>query len=67
MSTDTMISINSVFEYIRSEYGSSVLETVQNSKNDSIVNRVFDASVRTGKDVPHTANKIIAMLRLIPN
>lgn len=67
MTTDTVISINGVFEYIRSEYGAVVLETVQNHKNSSMVNRVFDASVRTGKDIPQTANKIIAMLRLIPN
>lgn len=66
MSTETVISISSVFDYIRSEYGQDILNKVNNNNNLSTVNKIFDVSVRQGQDVPNTANKIIAMLRVNP-
>lgn len=64
MSTDTFTS--QIFNYIRNEYGGSVLKKVQLKKNETVTSKLLESSSRQNDDVEHAANKIIAMLRLNP-
>ena len=53
-----------VFNYIRNEYGSAILKKVQLKKNQNVVSKVLESSVRQEDTVDHAGNKVIAMLRL---
>lgn len=58
--------VDSVYNYINSEYGNSILQTVKSSNNSTTVEKIVSSSVRQNDTVEHTANKIIAMLRVNP-
>lgn len=58
--------IDQVFEYINAQYGKSTLKTVQINNNKSVVDKIVTSSIRQEDSVEHTANKIIAMLRINP-
>ncbi len=63
----TVVSFtNSVFDYISTHYGNATLSTVKSETNKSTVNRLIESSLRQSNDISHTANKIIAMLRINP-
>ena len=55
-----------VYGYILSQYGEEMLIRVQSNQNNEIVNKLLESSARDSNDVKHTANKIIAMLRINP-
>ena len=55
-----------VYGYILSQYGEEMLVRVQSNQNNEIVNKLLESSARDSNDVKHTANKIIAMLRINP-
>lgn len=63
-----MITENSdkIFNYIKKQYGSNVLTKVQSQKNKQTVTKLLQFSEQNVESVEHTANKIIAMLRLNP-
>ena len=58
--------IDQVFEYIKIQYGKNILKTVQINNNKSVVDKIVTSSIRQEQSVEHTANKIIAMLRVNP-
>lgn len=58
--------IDQVFEYINAQYGKNTLKTVQINNNKSVVDKIVTSSIRQEDSVEHTANKIIAMLRINP-
>lgn len=66
--TTGMITENSdkIFNYIKKQYGSNVLTKVQSQKNKQTVTKLLQFSEQNVESVEHTANKIIAMLRLNP-
>ena len=55
-----------VYGYILSQYGEEMLIRVQSNQNNEIVNKLLESSARDSDDAQHTANKIIAMLRINP-
>ncbi len=55
-----------VFNYISTEYGNSTLKKVQTSKNKNVVKNILEDSRKKKYETDRTANKIIAMLRLVP-
>lgn len=55
-----------VFNYISTEYGNSTLKKVQTSKNKNVVKNILEDSRKRNYETDRTANKIIAMLRLVP-
>ena len=55
-----------VFDYIRNQYGKNTLKNVQADKHKSTVNKLLESSSTKNDSVEHTANKIIAMLRMNP-
>ena len=55
-----------IFNYIENQYGSSTLKKVQSQKNKKTVAKLLQFSEQNVESVEHTANKIIAMLRLNP-
>lgn len=65
MNTTTSF-VDQVFEYINIQYGKNILKTVQISNNKSVVDKIVTSSMRQEQSVEHTANKIIAMLRVNP-
>jgi hypothetical protein len=58
--------IDQVFDYINTQYGKNMLKTVQINNNKSVVDKIVTSSMRQEDTVEHTANKIIAMLRINP-
>ncbi len=58
--------IDQVFEYINAQYGKNTLKTVQINNNKSVVDKIVTSSIRQEDSIEHTANKIIAMLRINP-
>jgi hypothetical protein len=58
--------IDQVFEYINTQYGKNTLKTVQINNNKSVVDKIVTSSIRQEDSIEHTANKIIAMLRINP-
>ena len=55
-----------VFNYIATEYGNSTLKKVQTSENKNVVKNILEDSRKKDYETDRTANKIIAMLRLVP-
>ena len=55
-----------VYGYILSQYGEAMLTRVKSTQNNETVNRLLESSAKNNDDVSHTANKIIAMLRINP-
>tara|TARA_B100000900_G_C19924578_1_gene451086 strand:+ start:190 stop:390 length:201 start_codon:yes stop_codon:yes gene_type:complete len=55
-----------VFNYISTEYGNNILKKVQTAKNKDKVKHLLEDSRTRKYETDHTANKIIAMLRLNP-
>tara|TARA_Y100000385_G_scaffold280331_1_gene331310 strand:- start:922 stop:1119 length:198 start_codon:yes stop_codon:yes gene_type:complete len=55
-----------VYGYILSQYGENMLTRVQSGQNKDTVNKLLESSARNSDDIEHTANKIIAMLRINP-
>lgn len=66
--TTEIITENSdkIFNYIENQYGSNTLKKVQSQKNKKTVAKLLQFSEQNAESVEHTANKIIAMLRLNP-
>lgn len=66
-----MVDINTfkadVFQYISMEYGDLILNQVKSPQNATVVANVLGSSQKHPNDIVHTANKIIAMLRLNPS
>lgn len=58
--------VDNVYNYISSEYGNSILKTVRSTNNSNTVEKIVSSSVKQNDTVEHTANKIIAMLRVNP-
>ena len=58
--------VDNVYNYISSEYGNSILKTVRSTNNSNTVEKIVSSSVKQNYTVEHTANKIIAMLRVNP-
>ena len=58
--------VDNVYDYISSEYGNSILKTVRSTNNSNTVEKIVSSSVKQNDTVEHTANKIIAMLRVNP-
>lgn len=56
-----------VFQYISMEYGDLMLSQVKSPHNETVVANILGSSQRQQNDIVHTANKIIAMLRLNPS
>lgn len=55
-----------IFDYIRNQYGKNILKNVQSDKNRTVLNKIMESSSCQNDTVEHTANKIIAMLRMNP-
>lgn len=55
-----------VFDYIRNQYGKNTLKLVQSDNHKNLVSKILINSESKNDDVTHTANKIIAMLRMNP-
>lgn len=55
-----------VFDYIRNQYGKNTLKMVQSDTNKNTVSKLLTVAENQNDDVTHTANKIIAMLRMNP-
>lgn len=55
-----------VFDYIRNQYGKNTLKLVQSDNHKSVVSKILENSESRNDDTAHTANKIIAMLRMNP-
>ena len=55
-----------VYGYILSQYGENMLTKVQSGQNKDTVNKLLESSAKNSDDTAHTANKIIAMLRINP-
>ena len=55
-----------VYGYILSQYGENMLTRVQSGQNKDTVNKLLESSARNSDVIEHTANKIIAMLRINP-
>ena len=66
MTTKVDIFNKDVFNYISTEYGNSTLKKVQTSKNKNVVKNILEDSRKRNYETDRTANKIIAMLRLVP-
>lgn len=64
--TYTLGFVDSVFDYIRNEYGKNILKIVQSDKNQSVVSRVLRSAENQNDNIEHAANKLIAMLRINP-
>ena len=58
--------VDNVYNYISLEYGNSILKTVRSTNNSNTVEKIVSSSVKQNDTVEHTANKIIAMLRVNP-
>lgn len=58
--------VNEIYDYIRNQYGKNVLRLVQQDKYKQIVNKLLESASLNNGDISHTANKIIAMLRMNP-
>lgn len=55
-----------VFDYIRNQYGKNTLKLVRADNHKNLVLKILTNSESKNYDVTHTANKIIAMLRMNP-
>lgn len=55
-----------VFDYIRNQYGKNTLKNVQADKHKTTVNKLLESSSTKNDTIEHSANKIIAMLRMNP-
>jgi hypothetical protein len=68
MTNITMVEVftEQVFDYIRNQYGKNILKNVQTDKNKSTISKIIQSSSNQSDSVEHTANKIIAMLRMNP-
>ena len=68
MTNITMVEVftEQVFDYIRNQYGKNTLKNVQTDKNKSTISKIIQSSSNQSDSVEHTANKIIAMLRMNP-
>jgi hypothetical protein len=64
---DTNTFKTDVLQYISMEYGDLMLSQVKSPQNETVVANILGLSQRQQNDIVHTANKIIAMLRLNPS
>lgn len=58
--------VDQVFDYILNQYGKHTLKLVQSDNNKNVVSKILQNSESKNDDTTHTANKIIAMLRMNP-
>jgi len=58
--------LDNVFDYIRNQYGKSVLKVVQADKNKTVISKLVEVSIRDHNSVEYAANKIVAMVRANP-
>lgn len=66
MSVSTDSFANQVFSYISNQYGNNMLKQVQAETNKVTVTKILGSSMNQKDTVDHTANKVIAMLRINP-
>lgn len=57
---------DNILKYIGKIYGQSIQTSVQSKKNQDVFQRLVISSEKQNQTVEHTANKIIAMLRMNP-
>lgn len=55
-----------VFQYILHTYGNNTLTQIQSDKNKNIVVKIMTSACNQNYTIEHTANKIVAMLRMNP-
>ena len=61
------IFTNSVYEYVQLNYSEVMLNVIKSEHNATVVSNVLRSAYSQNDSIEHTANKVIAMLKLHPS